>query len=260
VNVDKSGLDKIWDGILDEGPKPDAGIEAVKTAVMEHLVEFDQRIGRLLDRLRAVSANPSFDQEKARRRLIRLAQAYFLRQVTTPATDRVAGLNRLAEALGRVRDLAETTRQDHVGSDLFSLWFDRPPRDPGGQIVRNDDGSLRTVYFPEFDLKEMVASLAAFQAASIRAAKNVPTTAPGPAAILPQRYIGALADAYLELTGRKPGAGLGPFYRFVVQFRAALDPSYETTDESGDERLDESMIEAIKKALHRWRRAQGNTK
>ncbi len=105
----------------------------------------------------------------------------------------------------------------------------------------------------------MVASLGDFHAAVLRAIKDVRTTGPGPAAILPLTYIGALADAYLELTGRKPGAGVGPFTRFVMLFRAALNPSYNITDESGDKRVDESMIEAIKKALRRWRRARGHS-
>jgi hypothetical protein len=153
--------------------------------------------------------------------------------------------------------LAEAVRQQTVGSDLFSAWFDGPPRDPRGEIVRDDDGSLRVQHVAETDFEEMVASLGSCQAATLRAAKNVPATPPGPVPSLPLRYIGGLADAYQDLTGRNPGAGVGPFYRFVMKFRAALDPSYKTEDESGDERLDESMIETIKTALRQWRRARG---
>jgi hypothetical protein len=283
VSVDRPSENvTIWDGILDEGPKPDAGIEAVKTAVEARLAEFNHCVESLLDHLRTVSGNHrSFDQEKVRWRLTRLAQAYFLRQVRTPITARVAGLRKLAEALNRARDLAENARQDHIGSDLFSEWFDGPPRDPRGTVVRDDDGSLRVVYFPEIDFKQMVASLSDFQAAVLRAAEDmmVPLwprsshrrkimakqTSPrlilrmrsGPAASLPELFIGGLADAYQELTGRKPGTGTGPFYRFVMEFRAALDPSYKSKDEKGDWRVDESMIEAIKIALRRWRRAHG---
>jgi hypothetical protein len=254
VSVDRpSETVTIWDGILDEGPKPDAGIEAVKTAVEARLAEFNQE--SLLDHLRIGSGNHrSFDQEKVRWRLTRLAQAYFLRQVTTPAA-RVAGLRKLAETLGRARDLAEIARQDHIGSDLFSEWFDGLPREPRGTVVRDDDGSLGVVYFSEIDFKQMIASLRDFQAAVLRAANDVPTTAPGPAASLPQGVIGGLADAYQELTGRKPGAGTGPFYRFVMEFRAALDPIYKSKDEKGD--VDESLVEAVKIALRRWRRAHG---
>jgi hypothetical protein len=153
--------------------------------------------------------------------------------------------------------LAEAARQETVGSDLFSAWFDGPPRDPRGEIVRNDDESLHVQHVAEIDLEEMVASLDSYKAATLRTAKDVPATPPGPVPSLPLPYIGGLAEAYQDLTGRNPGAGVGPFYRFVMKFRAALDPSYTTEDESGDERLDESMIETIKTALRQWRRARG---
>jgi hypothetical protein len=249
--------DEIWDGILEEGPKPDPKIKAVKHAVERELRQFEQHKEIVFDHLRAGSKSRPFDKEKAWCRLTRLAQAYFWRQGATPAPKRVARLRRLADALGRARYMAEIARRDHVGSDLFAAWFDGSARDPRGQIVPDADGTLRVVYFPELDLKETVATLDALKAAVLCAANDVPGTAPGRAAILPRPYIGALADAYKELTGSKPGAGVGPFARFVMQFRAALDPSYRTKDKSGPERVDEGMLAAIKDALRSRRRTQG---
>lgn len=254
----------IWDGILDDEPTPDAKTKAIKAAVELNLHKFEQHKEALLDHLRSASrmvrlpgvARPikkPFNEEQARHRLTRLAQGYFLRQVTTPAAERAAGLRKLAEALGEAGDLAETAKQDHFGSDLFSVWFDEPLREPRGQVTgfdRDDDGSvrIRVEYFTEIDFKEMVARLGDFQAATLRAAKDVPTTAPGPAASLPRGFIRELADVYRKSTGRKEGAGRGPFARFVMKFLTALDPSCGITDES--------LIDAIKNALRKpraWR-------
>ena len=97
----------------------------------------------------------------------------------------------------------------------------------------------------------MVAHLKDYQAAVLRAALDVPTRLPGPSPTLPESYIRALRDEYEHGTRRPAGRGVGPFLRFVMRFRAALDPSYKTTDGSGDERVDESMVDAIKHALRK---------
>jgi hypothetical protein len=87
--------------------------------------------------------------------------------------------------------------------------------------------------------------LATLATAARRAADDVSTARPGRPAILPRDFIRSLGDVYHEFTGQEPGTGTGPFYRFVVQYRAALDPSYKSTDKSG-KRLDESLVDAIK--------------
>ena len=38
-----------------------------------------------------------------------------------------------------------------------------------------------------------------------------------------------------------------------MQFRTALDPSYKTKDEDGEERVDQNLIDAIKNALRKPR-------
>jgi hypothetical protein len=87
----------------------------------------------------------------------------------------------------------------------------------------------------------------------LRAALDVPSRQPGPSPSLPESFIRALRDEYEHRTGRPAGRGVGPFLRFVMRFRAALDPSYKTTGESGDARVDESMLDAIKHALRKPR-------
>ncbi len=252
MNVGKTNLGvKIWDGILREEPAP-----AGKKAVEARLAEFEKHKKTLLSHL---SKNRrlqfmAFDEEKWWLRLTRLAQVYFLRQATPPAAKREADLRKLAEVLDHACRLAERIRQDNVGSEWISQLFDGIlPREPRGEIVPDEDGSLRVVYFREPDFKEIVANLKDYQAAVLRVANDVPTRLPGPSPSLPESYIRALRDAYQESTRRSAGRGVGPFLRFVMQFRAALDPSYKTTDESGDERVDESLLDAIKHALRKPR-------
>jgi hypothetical protein len=103
---------------------------------------------------------------------------------------------------------------------------------------------------------KLLGALIALEAATLRALKDTPSTKPGPVRVLPLEFIVVLADEYLLLCGRIPGAGQGPFYRFVMNFRAAIDHSYKTKDETGDERVDGSLIEDIKEALRFWRRAR----
>lgn len=106
------------------------------------------------------------------------------------------------------------------------------------------------------EFAKVLAALTTLEAATLRALKDAPSTKPGPVRVLPLESIVVLADEYASLTGRPPGAGRGPFYRFVMNFRAATDQTYKTTDEAGDERVDESLIEDIKEALRFWRRSR----
>jgi hypothetical protein len=244
---------------------------AAKRAVEWGLAKFGKNKDILLECLRSAGGmwwlpgvprpvRKPFNEEGAWRRLSTLAAVYFLWRGTAPSASREARLRKLAEALGRVQALAEKARQDNVGTDLIGQFIDGVlPREPRGHLVRDNDGTLRAEFFPEIDFREIVAHLNAYKAAVERSVRDVAPRQPGPVAALPPAYIAALADAYLDFTGKNPGAGQGPFYRFVMQFRAALDPTYKSKDECGDVRIDESMIEAIKKALRHWKRARGRS-
>jgi hypothetical protein len=229
---------------------------AIKKAVEARSAKFEKHKKNLLNHL-SENRRPKFtlfDEEKCWLRLTRLAQIYFLWQAMPPAAKREAELRKLAEALGRVSRIAEKVRQDSVGSKLVSHWIHGIlPREPRGQIIPNEDGSFRVDFFPELDFKQMVARLKDYQAGVLRAALDVPSRLPGPSPSLPESYIRALRDEYEHSTGRPAGRGVGPFLRFVMRFRAALDPSYKTTDENGDDRVDESMLDAIKHALRKPR-------
>jgi hypothetical protein len=239
---------ELWDSVLSEEPLP-----AVKKAVEAHLTAFDRHKDTLLDDLRKCSGpkSQSFDANKWWGRLTQLALVYFLQQGMASPRERVARLRKLAEVLDRARALAKKAAQDDLGCDdlLSTMFRGALPRDPGGTLVRNPDGSYRAVYFAEIGgLKQIAENLDIYQAAVLRAADDVPAAGPGKPVILPRAYIHALADVYRGSTGRKPGLGRGPFAQFAMKFRGAVDPSYKTKDENGCERVDYSLIEAIKSA------------
>jgi len=66
-------------------------------------------------------------------------------------------------------------------------------------------------------------------------------------------YISILAHVYRTSTGREPGSGRGPFTRFLMKFRAALSPSYNSRANKRDEYVDDSLIEAVKSARRKGR-------
>jgi hypothetical protein len=152
--------------------------------------------------------------------------------------------------MGKARAMADRAMQDDVGDDLYSAWCRANVRydpdfdpEPPVTLVRISD-----------EFEKVVASLSTLEAAAARAADEVLPGRGGKPAILPVGYIRTLAEIYRESTGREPGTGRAPFTRFVMQFRAALNPSYKTTDETGGERADETMVDAIKLALGKRRK------
>jgi hypothetical protein len=238
VSVDKPNLGiEIWDGILSEEPAP-----AVKKAVERRLAAFDQHKDALLGCLRPRGPGSQiFDANACWCHLTRLALLYFLQQLMAPPGERAARLRKLAEVLDRARALAKKAAQDDLGCDdlLSALFRGRLPRDPGGTLVRDEGGSLRVEYFAEIGLTQIVNSLGDYRAAVLRAADDVPAAGSGKPAILPKDYFHALAEVYRTSTGREPGAGPGPFSKFVMTFRTALD-RHKSVD-------NDSLIEAIKR-------------
>jgi hypothetical protein len=247
MGVDKRDQSiKISTAILDQKPAP-----KIIKAIEINLARFDQHKRTVIDHLsksRLFKAE-DFDGEKWWGRLTPLAEAYFLQREMPSAPKRKASLLKLAEALGRARSLAENVRQDNAGSELISHLFDGTlPRDPPGQLILNKDGSIEMVYLDSLDFEKLVPALSDYQAAVLRAANYLPSPRSGKPPFFPPTFIRALAEVYLGSTGRKPGAGVGPFARFVTLFRAALDPSYEAPDDA-----DRSVIDAVQDALRKPR-------
>jgi hypothetical protein len=112
--------DQAVGGILNEEPTA-----AVQKAVEAGLVEFEKHKKTLLDHLSKNRRAPWLcDDEQWSLRLTRLAKIYYLCQATRPAAQRKADLRKLAETLGQVCTFAEKVRQDSVGSELVSQFFE----------------------------------------------------------------------------------------------------------------------------------------
>ena len=221
---------ELWGGIIaHEEEDPDSEQAIFIRAIDVSTDAFGRHKAALLNHLQQVyetgPKSKPFDAEKSWLRLDRIAWMYFWHegegQRTTPAADRVRRLRELAKALGRARRLVEKAIQDDVGNDLFSAWWDANVRydidpTPPLTLVRIDD-----------EFEKVIASLPALETAAHRAADEIPKKdgRPRGTALLRWDFIEVLAKIYRNSTGSKPGAGDGPFARFVYAFITALGRS-----------------------------------
>jgi hypothetical protein len=238
---------KLWDGIIEyDEPIPDAEIEELKAEIDAGLAAFEQHKISLLEHLQNVyqrgPQSEPFDAEKSWQDLTCLAGLYFWRarvkQDTVPAAHRVERLRDLARTLRRARRQAEM--RDDVGDDLFSAWCEASVRydlDPTPPL---------TLVRLDHEFEKVIASLAALETAARRAADEVPNARGRPkgSAFLSRGFIEGLAGVYQNSTGSKPGAGDGPFARFVYEFLIAI----------GRDNIEyESVVDAIKDTKARVR-------
>jgi hypothetical protein len=217
------------------------------------LSEFDKHKKSLLDILRnACERRPNskpFDGDKAWARLIGLAQFYYgrgrVKQETMPAADRIERLRDIAKALGRARRLVARAMRNDAGGALYSSWCEANPyfrHDPDGR-----EQPLTPIHIKVFDqvrtkneFDKVFAGLATLEKAASRAADDVPPSKRGRPPILSRDDIWNLAALYRDSTGSIPGAGDGPFAKFVVEVLTAAGRADDI--EYG------SIIEAIKGA------------
>jgi hypothetical protein len=224
VSADKPRrMVKLWGGIIErEEEDPEEAI--FRKAINASTDTFGRHKAALLNHLQHESGPKSklFDAEKSWRHLEFLAMQYFFherkRQERVPAADRVRRLRKLAKELGRARRLVEKATQDDVGNLLFSAWCYANVRDdidptPPLTLVRTDD-----------EFEKVIASLTTLETAAHRAADEIPKGhgRPKGTALLRWDFIEVLAEIYHNSTGLKPGAGDGPFARFVYEFITAL--------------------------------------
>jgi hypothetical protein len=236
---------KLWDGLEVYETVPDGRADAVKAAIEVGLTAFDRHQEALLtilrnDYERGPRAEP-FDANRSWRGLTSLAETYLWEGRTKtelmPTAEQVARLRGLEKIFGKARVMADKAMHDDVGAALCTSWWE------GTSEYAEAGGRFVDLLYIDREFEKVVASLAALETAAIRAASNVPTARGRPkgTAILPQSYIEALAVGYRDWTGLKPGAGVGPFAKFVSQFLAALGRNIEY----------ESLIDAIKDARTR---------
>jgi hypothetical protein len=184
-----------------------------------------------------------FDEIESYRRLTRLAQWYFsrdeMKKATMPAAKRAKRLGELEKALGWARIMTEWAMQDEVGEDLFIALCVEANITSASVHPRADGSSVLTDLSRK--VKEVVASLNTLESAARRAARGVRRRGGRPkgTVALPLDYIIALALLYRQSTEVRPGAGPGPFARFVCEFLRGVGQAYPVSA---------SVIDAIKDA------------
>lgn len=239
---------KLWDGVIEiEAPVLDADTQAFKAALGALIAKFCGHGEVLLSPLRdAYDRGPKaqpFDADKASTDIAALAYLYYARErvkrEAMSAADREARCRAIADALRTARNkIEEAMTNPDLANDLTWAWWEGTSEyvDTAGQSV--------DLLYIEREFEKVVKGLAALQAGAIRAAGDAHKGRGRPrgTSVLPQSYIIALAGLYRDHTGLQPGAGEGPFARFVCAFLAALGRNYiaETT-----------VIDAIKDARAR---------
>lgn len=206
------------------------------------LAEFSQHKKNLLDMLRdAYERGPKskpFDAEKAWLRLTGFARFYFgqasVKRATMPADQRIERLQDVAKKLRQARSLVDRTMQSDVADDLFSAWWEGT-----GSEYANADGIFDPRYM-ERKFKEVLKALAVLENAASNAADCVVRPKRGKPAVLPWDDIWNLGVLYRRSTGSAPGAGDGPFAKFVMEVLIA-------TGRPNDIEYS-SLVEAIKDA------------
>ena len=206
------------------------------------LAEFNKHKESLLDLLRNQyergPKSKSFDEDKAWGRLIGLAQSCFghhkMKKGTIPAADRIERLRDIAQIVRRASRLVDRTMQTDVGNDLFLAWWEVT-----GNEHAEPDGTFDPGHM-EQKFRELVKSLEALESAASYGADHVAAGKRGRRPVLPWDDIWNLGVVYRDSTGLVPGAGDGPFAKFVMSFFLAVGRP--------DEIEYDSIIEAIKDA------------
>jgi hypothetical protein len=217
------------------------GKKTIQEMVASDLVEFDPHRGDLLAILITVRKRglgpAAFDEEQLWRDLARLAEWYFLRErkKTIPNAVRAKLLRQLAKALGRA---CTVFKEDGVVDDLVRSIYEAAngPLTPGA-IPKIEPSAVS--HSLDVTNKSIEGLLILENAARIAAA-NVHRRdgRPKGTSVLPPEYIVRLAMLFRSSTGTRPGAGEGPFARFVSAFLDAV----------GRTIADSAVIDAIKNA------------
>jgi hypothetical protein len=225
----------LWGHTLEcEEPAPGSKIAAINSGIEARLAAFNEHKEVLLALLNyAHKRGPQakrFDRDKVWSDVKFLAWQLFLQegakreQLTMPPADRVKRLRKLEDALSRSRrevNKAIKEIKDDAEDELCRAWLD-------GMDKRLDAPPLRQ------EFKKVGTNLAALETAAFRAIEDMPKRdggRPGGTGVLPYGVIIILAYLYLDNTERRPGAGRGPFARFVFNFMTALghpDLVYQT--------------------------------
>jgi hypothetical protein len=136
-----------------------------------------------------------------------------------PIAERLKRLRQLAKVAGQARQLVDNATRDDVGDDIFKAWC-AEANISLASIIRD----MKLVGRIADEIQKIIPALATIETAARRAAVDLHSRRGRPKGteILPRECIWALAKVYRRSTGVKPGAGNGPFARFVHAFLTAV--------------------------------------
>ena len=217
--------------------------KTIWSTVASDLVAFKPRRRVLLDILMNVRKRgrgpADFDEEQLCRDLAHLAEWYFWRERTRQKAIPNAARARLAGQLTKALDRAHAlAKKDDITNELWRARYE----EANGPYTSaaNQDFANSAVSRALAELKKAMDSLLLLKAAACRVTADArrPGGRPKGTAVLPPEYIVRLAILFRSSTGTRPGAGEGPFARFVSAF---LDAVGRTIAES-------AVIDTIKDA------------
>ncbi len=169
----------------------------------------------ILSSLRVPNARP-INEDEAWKAILSVARLYARDPPPHKAmsVEERAKSRLIAQALGKARtEIDEALELPNLANMLVGSWEERTESDE------------RLPYpFRQTDFWLMMDGLSALEAMAIQVAKdaNRKRGRPEGTAILPSEIILRLAGVYQGCTGLEPGAGSGPFARFVSTFLAAM--------------------------------------
>jgi hypothetical protein len=221
----------------------DTGAEASKAKIEELLERFGRHKETLLSLLRDAynshATTEAFDAEMSWGSVEGLARLYYARdrvkQEATSNADREARYRKIAETLMHAREMIEgAINTPDLANDLVSAWWE------GTTEYQEAAGRFVDLLYIEREFEKALDELAALATGAARAADGAHKGRGRPrgTSALSADFIYALAGVYRSSTGSKPGAGKGPFARFVLAFRTAIGRHAEM----------DAVIDAIKEA------------
>jgi hypothetical protein len=227
----------------------DDRMKAFKAEVESNLNRLSGHKKQLLSLLsdsydRGTKAEP-FDADKSWSRIETTAYQYFARQIlkqtVTSGADRGARYRVISDTARKaISMIDEARRYPDLGNDLIKAWLEGTKELSDATDQFGDRLYIELEFYRKFD--KALESLTELEAAANQAAANEVHKGrgrPKGTSDLPWNYIYALAEDYRKSTGLKPGAGEGPFARFVRAFLTAIGQ---------DEKSEDYVIDVIKDA------------
>ena len=215
-------------------PVHNAGTEASMAEVEKLLLQFGNHKEMLLSLLcnayNGDSKAALFDTDRAWHDIKSMAHLYFTQEMVKREAisnaEREARCRKIAEILGGARNMIyDAMRTPDLADDLIWGWWGGTSECADAWAEVKD---VEPLYIKR-QFEKVLEGLAALEVGAVRAADGAHKGRGRPhgTSVLPPDYIIALAAMYRGSTGSKPGAGDGPFAKFVMEFLTALRRNIE---------------------------------